>query len=141
MGKPIICIAENKAADQLCSNCTADQRHCFRYSDSTLPLLLISKVSSFYLSSMPVQTVFCRTWSKPKLLVFSCTSSNDIFLALQTKSSYTCLSCSAAASPRDCNFVQQCGPNSVCTYLSHNEKIGLRGFRPAASQTGMYSQI
>ena len=42
MGKPTICTGENKAAYQLCSNCTADQRLCFRHSDSTIPLLLIS---------------------------------------------------------------------------------------------------
>ena len=47
MGKPTICICENKDADQLRSNCEADQRLCFRYSDSTIPLLLISIVSSF----------------------------------------------------------------------------------------------
>ena len=40
MGKPTICIGENKAADQLRSNCEADQRLCFRYSDSTIPPLL-----------------------------------------------------------------------------------------------------
>ena len=40
MGKPTICIGENKGADQLRSNCEADQRLCFCYSDSTIPLLL-----------------------------------------------------------------------------------------------------
>ena len=44
MGKPTICIGENKGADQLRSNCEADQRLCFRYTDSTIPLLNISKV-------------------------------------------------------------------------------------------------
>ena len=39
MGKPTICIGENKDADQLRGNREADQRLCFRYSDSTLPLL------------------------------------------------------------------------------------------------------
>ena len=34
MRKPTICIGENKAADQLCSNCTADQHLCFRCRDS-----------------------------------------------------------------------------------------------------------
>ena len=29
MGKPTICICENKGADQLRSNCEADQRVCF----------------------------------------------------------------------------------------------------------------
>ena len=36
--KPTICIGENKGADQLRSNCEADQRLCFRYTDSTIPL-------------------------------------------------------------------------------------------------------
>ena len=39
MGKPTICIGENKDADQLCGNREADQHLCFRYSDSTIPLL------------------------------------------------------------------------------------------------------
>ena len=29
----------NKGADQLRSNCEAEQRFCFRYTDSTVPLL------------------------------------------------------------------------------------------------------
>ena len=45
--KPTICIGENKDADQLRGNREADQRLCFRYSDSTIPLLLKSKISSF----------------------------------------------------------------------------------------------
>ena len=47
MGKPTICIGENKGADQLRGNREADQRLCFRYSDSTILPLLNSKVSSF----------------------------------------------------------------------------------------------
>ena len=46
MGKPTICIGENKDADQLRGNREADQRLCFRYSDSTILLLLKSKISS-----------------------------------------------------------------------------------------------
>ena len=49
MGKPTICICENKDADQLRGNREADQRLCFRYKDSTIPLLLKSEISSFYL--------------------------------------------------------------------------------------------
>ena len=30
---------KNKGADQLCSNCTSDQRLCFDYTDSTITLL------------------------------------------------------------------------------------------------------
>ena len=40
MGKPTICIGENKGADQLRGNREADQRLCFRLSDCTIPLLL-----------------------------------------------------------------------------------------------------
>ena len=39
MRKPAFLICENKGADQLRSNCTADQRLCFRYINSTIPLL------------------------------------------------------------------------------------------------------
>ena len=39
MGKPTICIGKNKGADQLRSNCEAVQCLCFRYMDSTIPLL------------------------------------------------------------------------------------------------------
>ena len=45
MEKPTICIGENKGADQLRGNLEADQRLCFRYTDSTLPLLSKSKIS------------------------------------------------------------------------------------------------
>ena len=44
--KPTICLCENKDADQLRGNREADQRLCFRYTDSTVPLLLKSKISS-----------------------------------------------------------------------------------------------
>ena len=37
--KPAFCICENKDADQLRSNCAADQLLCSRYMDSTVPLL------------------------------------------------------------------------------------------------------
>ena len=42
MGKPTICIGENKDADR-----EADQCLCFRHSDSIIPLLLKSEISSF----------------------------------------------------------------------------------------------
>ena len=49
--KPDFCLGENKGADQLRDqlrgNREADQRLCFRYSDSTIPLLLKSEISSF----------------------------------------------------------------------------------------------
>ena len=39
MRKPIICICENKDADQLRGNREADQPLCFCYIDSSIPLL------------------------------------------------------------------------------------------------------
>ena len=39
--KPAFCICKNKDADQLRGNCEADQRLCFRFLDSTIPLLPI----------------------------------------------------------------------------------------------------
>ena len=41
MRKPAFCICENKDADQLRGNREADQRLCFRYTDSKSPLLPI----------------------------------------------------------------------------------------------------
>ena len=46
LGKPAFCICENKDADQLRGNREADQRLCFRYMDSTIPLLHKSEISS-----------------------------------------------------------------------------------------------
>ena len=44
--KPAFCKCENKDADQLRGNREADQRLCFRYIDSTIPLLSTYKISS-----------------------------------------------------------------------------------------------
>ena len=44
--KTAFCICENKDADQLRGNRKADQRLCFRYIDSTSPLLPKYKISS-----------------------------------------------------------------------------------------------
>ena len=70
MRKPTIFIGENKDADQLCGNRKADQRLCFRYTDSTLPLLLKYEILSFYPASVTVQPDLCRTCSETTLLVF-----------------------------------------------------------------------
>ena len=63
MRKPAFCTCENKDADQLRGNREADQRLCFRYTDSTIPLLLKSEISSLKPSSVAVQPGLCRTWS------------------------------------------------------------------------------
>ena len=44
--KPAFCICENKDADQLRGNLEADQRLCFRYMDSTIPLLSKSEIQA-----------------------------------------------------------------------------------------------
>ena len=62
--KPDFCICENKDADQLRGNREADQRLCFRYTDSTIPLLPKSEISSLQPSSVAVQPGLCRTWSE-----------------------------------------------------------------------------
>ena len=65
MEKPVICIGENKGTDQLRSNCEADQRLCFGYTDSTIPLLSNSKISSLLPSSVLVQPVCVGPVWKP----------------------------------------------------------------------------
>ena len=64
MRKPAFCICENKDADQLRGNREADQRLCFRYTDSTIPLLPKSEISSLSPSSVTVQPGLCRTRSE-----------------------------------------------------------------------------
>ena len=80
MRKLVFCLSENKGADQLRSNCEADQRLCFRYTDNTILLLLKSEISSFYPFPVASQDGLCQTWSEtPK------TGSNATLL--QAKSS------------------------------------------------------
>ena len=64
MRKPAFCICENKDADQLRGNREANQRLCFRYTDSTIPLLSKSEISSLWSSSVAVQSGLCRTCSE-----------------------------------------------------------------------------
>ena len=76
MGKPTFCICENKHADQLHGNREADQRLCFRYLDSMIPLLSKSEISSLWPSYVAVQPGLCRTRSETRMLVFSRRGSN-----------------------------------------------------------------
>ena len=84
IGKPTICIGENKGADQLRSNCETDQHLCFRCTDSTIPLLSKSKISSLYPSSETVQPDLCQIWS-----VFSRIGSYDNTLAVKVHDSFS----------------------------------------------------
>ena len=76
MRKPTFCICENKGADQLCSVCKADQRLCFCYKDSTVPLLSKSECFCLLASSSLVQLGLCRVCLEATLLVFLCRGSN-----------------------------------------------------------------
>ena len=60
--KPAFCICQNKDADQLRGNRKADQRLCFRYSDSTIPLPPMYENSSLWPHCLTVQPSLCLTW-------------------------------------------------------------------------------
>ena len=70
MRKLDFCLCEHKGKDQLCSNCTADQRLCFHYTDSTISHLPKSEISCLYPSSVTVQATFCQTWSETRKIDF-----------------------------------------------------------------------
>ena len=84
MRKPAICICENKDANQLRGNREADQRLCFRYIDSTIPLLSKSEISSLYPSSVAVQPGLCQTRFETRMLVFSRRGSYHYFFVIIT---------------------------------------------------------
>ena len=71
MRKQTFYICEHKDADQLHGDREADQRLCFRYKDTTIPLLSKSEISSLKPSSVAIQPGLCRTWSETRTLVFS----------------------------------------------------------------------
>ena len=70
MGKPTICICENKDADQLRGNREADQRLYFHYTDNTVSPLSKSKISSFYPAPVTVQAGLYQTWSETQIVGF-----------------------------------------------------------------------
>ena len=69
--KPDFCLCKNKGADQLCSYCTADQRLCFRYRNSSIPPLFLPKIFRLLLSSVTVQASLCQTWLETQIVGFS----------------------------------------------------------------------
>ena len=82
MRNPTFCICENKDADQLRGYHKADQCLCFRYIDSTIPLLSKSEMSSLYPSSVAAQPGLWRTRSETRFLVFSRRGSNHFDIGL-----------------------------------------------------------
>ena len=69
--KPAFCICGNKDADQLRGYREADQRLCFRYTDSTIPLLPKSATSSLCHLLWLYNPVCVRPGQKPRRSVFS----------------------------------------------------------------------
>ena len=63
MRKPAFCICENKDTDHFCDNREADQCLFFCYTDSTIPLLPKSEISSHLPYSVAVQPGLCGTRS------------------------------------------------------------------------------
>ena len=66
VGKPAFSICENKGADQLRSSHAADQRLCFRLTDSTSSLLPEYEFLSIYPYYVTVWTGLFRTFETPK---------------------------------------------------------------------------
>ena len=64
MRKPDFCICKNKDADQLRGDREADQRLCFCYTDSTIPLFPKYEITSLLPCSVTEQPVLCGTWSE-----------------------------------------------------------------------------
>ena len=105
MRKPAFCIWENKDADQLRGNREADQRLCFRYTDTSIPLLSKSEITSLWPSSAAAQPGLCRAWSetpktgflRTRLILHSETQAVCLVLCPQVTCwlcdahSYTCL--------------------------------------------------
>ena len=71
MRKPAFCICENKGADQLRGNHEGDQRLCFRYTDSTIPLLLNPKFQASSHLLWSYSPVCVGPGRKPRRPVFS----------------------------------------------------------------------
>ena len=118
MRKPAFCICENKDADQLRGNHEADQRLCFRYFDSTIPLLPKSEILSFLTCSVAVQPGLCLTWSETPKTGFLTTRlifSDDSLKELGSHST-----------------------NPIIINEPRCEKTGLRGYRPGPTQTRLH---
>ena len=86
--KQTFCICGNTDADQLRVNREADQRLCFRYIDSTIPLLPKTEISSLKQTSVTVQLDLCRTRSETRALVFSSRGSYHYGFCLQVLKMY-----------------------------------------------------
>ena len=102
MRKSAFCICENKWADQLHGNRTADQCLCFCYKDShlTTPLLPIFKISNILPSSVVEQFGLCQTWSETMKTGFLATWLISLYIS-EIESALLCSQCTS-------------GPNGTC---------------------------
>ena len=78
MGKPTICFYRKQRRRSALRYREADQRFCFRYMDSAIPLIPKSEILSFWPLSVHAQAGLCRAWLEPKLFFFSCACSFHI---------------------------------------------------------------
>ena len=84
MRKTDFCLCKNKDTNQLCSNCTADQRLCFRYSVLVQSLFFLNP--KFQASSLLLYRLVCvRARRKPGRPVFSHHSSSCCLAAPAAK--------------------------------------------------------
>ena len=121
MRKPDFCICENKDADQLRGIREADQRLCFRYTDSTIPLLPKSEISSLWPSSLAVQPGLWWTWSETPKTGFLTTRLKYVMAISHTSRKQLCTKYDPKFAPT--------------TYEPRSEKTGLRGFRQGPTKT------
>ena len=140
---------ENKGADQLCSNCTADQRLCFRYMDST-------NSSSTYNQNFKILAFFCGCigwfvsdqWSEIPKTGFLAT----LLISFMKKCSYTA-SRKAFVSQwyqdsllgRSWHSGRMFDPRAwgqgsdTLVHLSRDVRKPIQSFRPGLIQSSMYS--
>ena len=95
--KPTICICENKGADQLRSNCEADQRLCFRYTVQFLsfqnPKFPVSSVLLCLYSPVcvrPVRKPHCWFSHEAAQLCFCCLSNQSCMIPVSENNTVHC---------------------------------------------------
>ena len=121
MRKLAFCIWENKDADQLRGNHEADQRLCFRYTASTIPLLPKSKFQASSNLLWLYSPVCVGPGRKPRRPVFS--QRGSYVLSLQAPEYFRMRITHIPVDPVT---------KKVNPYVTN-------GFRPGPTQTGLYS--
>ena len=87
MRKPAFCICENKVADQLRSNCAADQRLCFRYTNSLQSLYFLNLKFQAFSHFLWLYSMVCvGPGRKPRRPVFSQRGSYHLLYCCKNRS-------------------------------------------------------